>query len=199
MITTFLSTRRIGYALALSVLAATSLLWIMPISWGIPSANYALDTPLARLLPVVLGGLAGTTVNPVAPAMEDVAPSSLLRIRLFAMSVFCILQLVIVVCIAGLLRFFICVNLSVQDVTQTLIGTLFRQGICIICCCIIRNIRAWFIPLTVLLGLLIFAYDSSASPRNWNMLLTITHWTIAEAVVAIASAALCLRWVRGQN
>lgn len=195
MYQSFLSTRRVTLVLGLSLLACVVLLLLFGKSYGIGGVNEYRDTPLARLLPVLLGALAGSAVHPVAPSAEATAPTRLLHVRAITLSGLMIAQiLIILVCIAALgsVRD---LGVTTRDGAILVASTVFWQGLCCLCTALTAQMKAWFLPLLVLLVLLLYPWKSWDEPYPWNMLLTINPYTITANIVVLAGALVALATV----
>lgn len=178
MYRSFLSSRRVYTALALSAVACVLLLLLFPTSYGIYGANGIRDTPLTRLLPVVLGALAASTVHPVAPAMEATAPTRLLRIRVLSLGGIMLTQFLLLIISMATIQAIAGVGLTARDVAMYLSATAFWQGLCCLSAAFSSRMVAWAPPLTVLLFLLLYPWRDIDHPVEWNILLKINPFTV---------------------
>ncbi|WPF66833.1 MULTISPECIES: hypothetical protein [unclassified Corynebacterium] len=192
MYRSFLSSRRVYTALALSTVACVLLLLLFPTSYGIYGANGIRDTPLTRLLPVVLGALAASTVHPVAPAMEATAPTRLLRIRALSLAGIMLTQFLLLLVSMAAVQASVGIGLMARDVAIYLSATALWQGLCCLSVAFSSRMAAWAPPLGVLLFLLLYSWKDSEHPVPWNMLLTINPFTIALSVIFLFGALIAL-------
>lgn len=160
MYRSFLSSRRLTVALLLGVIACVLLLLLFPTSYGIYDVRGDKDTPLTRMLPVLLGALAASTIHPVAPQVEATAPSRLLRIRALSLAGIMLIQILLFLGIMALIQTTAHIGLTGRDVAIYLSATMFWQGLCCLSVTFSTRITAWIPPLGVLIFLIMYSYTT---------------------------------------
>lgn len=188
----FFRIRRIRAVILGIILAVSAFFATIPFAYGIMALNGVRELTISRILPIILGVICGTTVNPIGSDQEMLRTN---RARIYRMVVpFAVLAFSqAVISAAGLMFAKIYPEHDVGSfVPPMMLATAFFCGVAI-CSAVFLN-GSWQLvpPALIALPMIGFGYRTFYEPQGWNILLTTSPVIAGVTVLVLASAFAAL-------